>query len=305
MKTIIKLASILSVFILVLSCQEDETTLRRVTDQTTNGAWLRITNVEGSVLDVNDPNSLLALELEYQDSEGSSLLDRVEFSIIFTDKNTSNGDDSGTVKVGALNSSDFTPSQWSLPISSYTMRLGDAFDLLGMEVGDMKGSDVLTLSWTLYLTDGRVFNSDDANGNIGAIGAYYSSPYKYTPAFKCGLSNVDPLFTGDYEVTFDEWADYGEGDVLSLVKDPTDPMTFMISNKNNPYITNPDTSFIKVTVIDSDGNVTLSSNEDMCYDGWICVPISGTGVVNTCTGDLSIDIDFGAYKGYTLTLKKL
>ena len=155
MKTIIKLASILSVFILVLSCQEDETTLRRVTDETTNGAWLRITNVEGSVLDVNDPNSLLSLELEYQDSEGSSLLDKVEFSIIFTDKNTSNGDDSGTVMVGTLNSTDFTPSQWSLPISSYTLRLGDALDLLGMEVGEMKGSDVLTLSWELYLKDGR------------------------------------------------------------------------------------------------------------------------------------------------------
>ena len=305
MKKLFKIALILSSFALVLSCQEDETTLRYITDNTVNGAWLRITNVNGSVLDVNDSNSTLTIELEYQDSEKAPLLDKVEFSIIFKDKNTGNGDSSATVKLGSLSKTDFQTSKWGLPIAEYSLKLGDALNLLGMKVGDMKGSDVLTLSWELFLTDGRTYKTEDANGNVSAVGAYYSSPYKYTPSFKCGLTNVDPLFIGDYVVTYDEWEDYGVGDVLSVVKDPTDPLTFMISNKNNPYITNSSTSFIKVKVLDANGNVSVSSNEDMCYDGWICVEITGSGKVNTCTGDISIDIDFGpSYKGYTLTLKK-
>lgn len=304
MKNIFKITTIIASFLLLMSCSKDETTIRLVTDKTEQGAWLRITDITGNIMDVNDPNSTLSLSFEYQDAEGSSLLESVDFSIIFVDKNHSNGNSSKTVSLGSLTAADFTKDSWGLPASSYSVTFGQALAALGLQLGDIKGTDVLTLSWDLNLTDGRTFTSADANGNVAAIGAYYSSPYRYTPAFKCGLTSTDPLFKGDFTVAYDEWADYGEGDVIPVTPDPDDPMSFRISNVNNPYISNGATSYIKVTVLDSNGKVSVSGNEDMCYNGWVCVTITGSGVINTCTGEINIDINFGPYSGYTLTLVK-
>ena len=59
-----------------------------------------------------------------------------------------------------------------------------------------------------------------------------------------------------------------------------------------------------VHIDDADGNVTVTSNEDFSYIGWVSVGVTGTGSVNTCTGEIKIKLCFGPYCTYNFELVK-
>ncbi len=294
-KVIYKYLSVLVLFGLI-GCSSDDKTIDKVFDGVETGAFLRITS-STAILDLNDPDSPFAVTLEF-DGQDISMMDRVEYGLTFVGANAS-----GSADVGTLLPGDFEPSSFGVPASDISITYGEALSALGIAAGDVEPTDALTLVWTVYLTDGRSYGPADANGNVSAIGGFYSSPYKLVAVFKCGLTSTDPLFNGNFEVLFDEWADYAEGDLIPVIPDPDDPLSFRILSTNNPYINNTATSYIKVTVLDENGTVSAASNEDFDYGGGFVVPVTGSGTINTCTGEILIDLDFSsAYTGYTLQL---
>ncbi len=303
---IFKTTTVLLAFIALLGCSVDNNTIDDVFEKVQNGAFLRITEITGDIIDLNNTASPISISLEYQDNEASTLLDRVEFGVKFKDNTVSGTDISTTGTLGTVPASGFTPgATYGLPQTTYSLTYGDALTALGITADQVEPEDGLTIVWTLFLTDGRTYSAKDANGNIGAIGAYYSSPFQATTAFKCGLTDTSILFNGDFSVTYDEWADYAVGATIPVTPDPGDPLSFRISAANNPFINNAATAYLTVTVLDEDGNVTIQSNEDFDYGGGFVVPVTGTGKINTCTGAMELSLDFSdAYTAYGLNLEK-
>ncbi len=289
---------------LLIGCSVDNNTIDDVLEQVQKGAILRVLSVQGDVIDLNDQNSTFTIDLEYQDGEESTLLDRVEFSLNFIDNTTTGGDISKTAPLATVAKGAFGTSQYGLPSTSFSFTYGEALTALGFSSDQVEGEDSLILTWQVFTTDGRSFSAANANGNISALGGYYSSPYSYVTAFKCSLDDTSAIFNGNFTVTFDAWADYAVGDQIPVVPDPDDPLSFRILSTNNPYIGNPTTSYMKVTVIDSDGNVSVTSNECFDYGPGFCLDVVGTGAINTCTGDINITIDFGSFVGNNFNLIK-
>ncbi|MBB6332237.1 hypothetical protein SAMN06265171_102174 [Chryseobacterium rhizoplanae] len=94
-------------------------------------------------------------------------------------------------------------------------------------------------------------------------------------------------FTGTYKVVTDTWEDYSPGDLITVQPGPA-ANQFKILSTNNPYISNPGTSYMLVTV-QTNGSVTLASNEPFSYGGTTGnMSLTGTGTVNFCTGGINI-----------------
>ena len=293
-KVIYKYLAVILIFGLT-GCSSDDKVIDRIFDEVETGAFLRITS-SSATLDLNDPDSPFGVTVEF-DGQDLSLLDRVEYGVTFDGENAT-----GSATLGSVVPEDFTPSSFGVPATDLSTTLGGALSAMGIDPADVLPTDALTMVWTAYLTDGRSYGPADANGNVAAVGGFYSSPYRIAAVFKCAI-NVELLFNGNFEVLFDEWADYAEGDLIPVIPDPDDSMSFRILSTNNPYIDNTATSYIKVTILDENGTVTAASNEDFDYGGGFVVPVTGSGSVNTCTGEILIDLDFSpAYTGYTLQL---
>ena len=109
--------------------------------------------------------------------------------------------------VKTIPGSDFvvTPP-FNLPQASIQVTLAELLSALGMQVGDYFGSDVFTMRLEVLLTDGRTYSAADANGNIAALGGYYSSPYAYTAPIVCPPK---PPAAGDWVVSMAH--SYGDG----------------------------------------------------------------------------------------------
>jgi hypothetical protein len=95
------------------------------------------------------------------------------------------------------------------------------------------------------------------------------------------------LFTGTYKVVTDTWEDYSQGALITVQPGPA-ANQFKILSTNNPYISNPSTSYMLVTV-QNNGNVTVASNQPFIYDAPTgSMSVTGTGTVNFCTGGINI-----------------
>lgn len=95
------------------------------------------------------------------------------------------------------------------------------------------------------------------------------------------------LFTGSYKVVTDTWEDYSPGDLITVQPGPA-ANQFKILSTSNPYISNPSTSYMLVTV-QNDGTVALASNQPFNYGGSTgLLGLTGTGTVNFCTGGINI-----------------
>ncbi|WP_394675002.1 hypothetical protein [uncultured Chryseobacterium sp.] len=95
------------------------------------------------------------------------------------------------------------------------------------------------------------------------------------------------LFTGTYKVVTDTWEDYSPGATVTVQQGPA-ANQFKILSTNNPYISNPNTSYMLVTV-QNNGNITVASNQPFIYDAPTgSVSLTGTGTVNFCTGSINI-----------------
>ncbi|WP_228234935.1 hypothetical protein [Allomuricauda sp. M10] len=296
-----------SLILALAACDSEEKVIDKVFDEVEQGAFTRIISIEGTVIDLNDTSSAVSLTLAYQDGEDNTLLDHIDYSVTLTDNTVSGTDLSGSAVVGSAAASSFTNNQFGEPQTTFTFTYGEALTALGLDQADIEGTDSFEVSWEVFTTDGRSYTKGDVSGDVAAVGGYYSSPFFYSIAFKCGLTDTSTLFDGDFVVNVDGWEDYGEGDLVPVIPDPNDPLSFRILGTNNPYIENPDTFYFGVTVVDEDGTVEVASNEPWHYisgGGTVyMVDVVGSGSINTCTGYVNIDLTFVGFGTYNFQIE--
>ena len=298
MKKYIKQITLLIIgLILVQSCDSDEKTIDFVFDNVTNGATLKTIDPINPTFDFFDPSVEWEMLVEFRDHlEGTSLSEvRIYATHIGVDGNSSEG------FISTIPESEFAVGPSGFPQGILHTSLMETLDALGLSEGEYGNTDQFRIRLDLVLNDGRVF-TNNASGNVSG-GSFFSSPFQYSVQFFCSLTDAS-LFDGTYIVTNDVWADYNPGDEVPVIPDENDPLSFRILSTNNPFILNPNTSYMLCKIDPVTGDVTVTSNEDFDYGGGFLLPVTGTGNVGTCTGDINLILDFGAFTNQAFNLVK-
>lgn len=197
----------------------------------------------------------------------------------------------------------------SLP-KEYHLTFADLVNMFPVLNGpdDIELTDQLLISSTITLKNGTVIQltKDDGSQNYGidtANSPLFSITQKYIVS--CPLDDAS-AFTGDYTVVTDDWADYAPGEIIPVEYNPdVDGLySFRVLSTNNPYISNPDTSYMLVTIDPATSQVTVLSNEEFMYGGSDNFLVTGTGSVGSCTGSVDLILFFGPNGPYNMSLTK-
>jgi hypothetical protein len=199
MKTIFKKLSVVFLALVVFACETENTVIDDVFDTVENGAILRQVSSSGAI-DLFNTASTVSVTLEYQDAEGSTLLSNVNVFLSFVDKNGTD-DSFSNVPLGTIDASAFSPSLYNLPETTFTYSFAEAMAAGGLVVDQVNGGDQFVLNFQLNLSDGRSFGSSNVNGNVAAVGGYYSSPYRLANNVVC--LPPDGFATGTYSFITD------------------------------------------------------------------------------------------------------
>jgi hypothetical protein len=181
-----------------VACETEEKVVDFVFENTQNGAILRQVSVTG-LLDLFDVNSGVSVVLEYQDGEGSlaSNIQSVDVSLSFVDKN-GNGNSQANIPFGQITGWDANGTPFGLPRATFNYQLSAALSAAGLSIDEVGAGDQFVLDFTLNTTSGQTFTNSDANGNIAAVGGWYSSPYQVTSNAVCKLP--EGFLAGSYAV---------------------------------------------------------------------------------------------------------
>lgn len=285
----------LALLIGISSCSSEDKLVDEVLAKTERGLVLRTVAVNNATFDFFDSSLSWSVTVEAQDSENGGLLSAVEVYMTFID-----GATAGTeALVKTIPASAFSEGPFGLPRGEISATLAEVLTALGLQNGDYDSSDSFNIRLVAVLTDGREF-TNNAAGTV-ANGSFFSSPFAYSAQFFCSLTDASN-FDGNYVVVADAWADYAEGDAIPV--EFVSDYTFRILSTNNPFIANPGTSYMELTIDPTDGSVTVASNECFNYGAGFCLDVTGSGSVGTCTGDINVVIDFGGFTGNAFSLTK-
>lgn len=198
MKKLILILGIVLSSSLFLACETEEKVIDYVFENTQNGAILRQVSVTG-LLDLFDVNSGVTVVLEYQDGEGSlaSNIQSVDVTLSFVDKN-GNGNSQANIPFGQISGWDANGTPFGLPRATFNYQLSAALAAAGLTIDEVGAGDQFVLDFTLNTTSGQTFTNSDANGNIAAVGGWYSSPYQVTSNAVCKLP--EGFLAGSYAV---------------------------------------------------------------------------------------------------------
>jgi hypothetical protein len=281
--------------VLAVSCSEDDKETVIIQDTVERGAILRRISVPSPNFDYNDPSKEWAIVVEEQDIEDGALFSAVTIYASHTPSAT--GTAGAEAQVKSIPASEFSRGPNGLPRGEVAVSLTEVLTGLGVSSGQYESTDFFTIRLELVLTDGRTFSAASA-GDTVAGGTFFASPFAYSAQFFCALDDASD-FDGNYIVVTDAWADYAAGDVVPVQF--VSGYTFRVLSTNNPFINNTSTAYMEVTIDPSDGSVSVASNED--FDYGVPIPVTGSGTVGTCTGDINLVLDFVGYatsQGFTL-----
>jgi hypothetical protein len=274
---------IASSLFVITSCSTEDKLIDQLFDTVERGAVLRTIAVTNPTFDFLDTSKSWSVNLEIQDEKNGSLVSEIKVYATLVDDGTVGSEN----LVKTISTSSFSIGPYGFPRGDVSLSLQETIDALGLSVGDYDSADSFNIRLVAVLTDGREY-TNDAGGTVTG-GSFFSSPFAYSAQFFCALADASN-FDGNYVVTVDAWADYSPGEVVPVQF--VSGYTFRILSTNNPFINNPNTSYMEVTIDPTDGSVTLTSNECFDYGGGFCTDVIGTGSVGTCTGDINVVLNF-------------
>ena len=274
---------IASSLFVITSCSTEDKLIDQLFDTVERGAVLRTIAVTNPTFDFLDTSKIWSVNLEIQDEKNGSLVSEIKVYATLVDDGTVGSEN----LVKTISTSSFSIGPYGFPRGDVSLSLQETIDALGLSVGDYDSADSFNIRLVAVLTDGREY-TNDAGGTVTG-GSFFSSPFAYSAQFFCALADASN-FDGNYVVTVDAWADYSPGEVVPVQF--VSGYTFRILSTNNPFINNPNTSYMEVTIDPTDGSVTLTSNECFDYGGGFCTDVIGTGSVGTCTGDINVVLNF-------------
>lgn len=159
----------------VVSCQDDNSVIGEVFDNTTTGAFIRTLEEIQNEFDIDNPSSEFDILVEEQDEEFGALLGTLDIFVSF------DGDNATTEEVllKTYVASEFTPSEVNnLPSINLRGSYAELLAATGVDASIVNINDDFDIRLVLNLTDGRSFTDTDMGANI--IGtAFFNAPMAY------------------------------------------------------------------------------------------------------------------------------
>lgn len=198
MKKIFKNLSILSLFLVALSCSEADNEVDSVFAGTTAGGVLRTIEINGTAVQTGvvfnsapitygAETTPFELVLEAQDNKNGTLLERVDVSLAYV--NNSGGPIASTAELPwqSFEASEFSIGPNGYPRLNFETTLGEILTFFALDDTEYSGSDQFLVVFTYVMTDGRKFSYGNSNSNVVG-GIYFRSPFKYTLNVVCPIT---------------------------------------------------------------------------------------------------------------------
>ncbi|MDP2159102.1 MAG: hypothetical protein Q8K02_01360 [Flavobacterium sp.] len=185
MKNKILNLSIITAFVLLYSCGDNDNSIDGILDDTTSGAVLRTIELISNEIALGDDNASFSVILEAQDKMNGKLMEKVEVYASFKD-NTDDDTDYSVEETFLYNllPTNFTEGPIGLPRTTVTITLNQLKQFLNVQDGEFNGGDVFEVRFKYITTDGRSFSWENSSANILG-GAFYRSPFRYNVNVTC------------------------------------------------------------------------------------------------------------------------
>ena len=213
-------------------------------------------------------------------------------------------------------STGFDTSQWHLVKSVPYTSPATALTVSGTELGTALGVDPTTFaagsSYTVFTRvvtkSGKTYDASNTGDNSGSgliSGTAYNSAFFFTANVVCPFAA--PM-AGDYNIVTDSWQDYVPLPQLipGAVTDGPGPNQISLHVYPGPAA-GIQTGPMIVDVDPATGNATIEKSTIGTYGGSVTT-VTGSGNVFSCTGTISLNVDFviaGTDQGtYLMVIKK-
>ena len=252
-KHINKLFGIIMLLVAV-ACSE-ELIVDEVIDDVSSGAVLRNLE-ETNSLDSADLNSTYSILLEAQDAASGNLLLEVRVNVGFTDNTRANIDTVTVTRFRTISAAQFNePSTTTngLPVARFTATLQELLSHVGVSVGDITVGDRFAIDFEMVLTDGRVFNLDNATNDVTRTGffSFFNAQFRY------GAGIGDPQRVVLDEISI---ADDNELGILSVGDVDT---VFLEFDREDAFVVDPTiTAVSAIGAMDGDVGDLIQSADD-------------------------------------------
>lgn len=163
---------------------------------------------------------------------------------------------------------------------------------LGTDIDDLTPGTVITMYNEAVTTDGRSFS-------LANITTDFESQAPYNMAMRWTVSVVCPFNAaqseGTYSVVYDnDWQDFSVGDLITVTAGPGANQLSMLAYPAPAFGNNRKAIVIDVS---ASGIATIKSQVIGDYFGSPGASISGTGIVFSCTGFISLSNNITAFGG--------
>lgn len=184
---------------------------------------------------------------------------------------------------------------------TFTYSVTELATIVGVDLSDIAPGDKFRFSGESIGTDGTVLTANDLGPDLFGQPEQRNA-YSFSVAISCPPL-VFPLNRADYvgtaTITVDEWADYAIGDNIE-VEAGSAPNEVWIRQYDNPFISNPSTAYMILTIDTATGNIIVSSNEAFDYGQGPVGSVYGSGFIDGCGAiHLVTTYDLGSFGIYT------
>jgi len=211
---------------------------------------------------------------------------------------------SWSVKVRLDGSTTTTPVDLKTVTSfpeTFTYTVSELASAVGVSLMDIAPGDKFIFSGESVGNDGKVLTANDLGPDLFGQPEQRNA-YSFFVSISCPPL-VFPLNPSDYvgtaTITVDEWADYSIGDNIEVEAGAAANQVW-IRQYDNPFITNPSTAYMILTIDTATGTIVVSSNEAFDYGQGPVGSVYGTGTIDGCGAiHLVTTYDLGSFGIYT------
>ena len=231
----------------LFSCDSDDKVTEVVQDTVEAGAVLRTIEIIENSIPIGIENgetaiigtAQLSIIIEEQDVQEGALLQSVDVYTSFTDGSPDTGDTSMAVTeevfLGNIPAELFTPGPFGLPRYEFTIEATELLSAVNLTPNALFGGDTFTTRFSLNLTDGRIFSTDNAGGVV--TGGFFNSPFQYITPVVCNLDSDS--FVGNYlieEITpYVDGPTFADGSVVEVAIGNTATERFFLTPNYPDY----------------------------------------------------------------------
>lgn len=204
MKLYSKILGLITILLMVSSCEDENRLPLVVLDTVEKGAYPRLIDETDKLINLFDiAGSSYTYNIEFVDEQGGGLVAAYVVDLVFDDNNPDNGDNSS----GPSEYLRMTPDQFSSNANGYmqapsiTITGPEALSAAGVSADQVLAGDNFNFIGRVELTDGRIFSQTNSSATV--VGPAFRGHFNFTLPANCPSD-----LTGSYEyATTDSWCD--------------------------------------------------------------------------------------------------